>query len=476
MNGGLRKTSLCLLAGVGAFGILASSGSVAKATDSVAQLEAQMRAMQEQMRDLQRQVQAAQAASASAKSSTGEPLDLKVKWKGAPELSSSDGKFKFKVRGRVMGDYEAIDQDKKITGEDDINGVELRRARLGVEGVVFYDWKYKFEVDFAGDSSEIKDAYLAYANWAPTELSEIRFGNQYVYNSLEQLTSSRFITFMERAAFEEAFFLDRQIGAGVLLGNDHWSFQTGYFGAAPGDQETFFDDTTAFSVRGTVAPINNDTTVVHLGASYRHRDAGTLRDTAASELFRYRAHAADFHLADRFVATPRIGEDDDMFVLEGAFVYKSFSIQGEYAQLEANIPVSVAPGVSPTYNGWYVDASWFITGEMRNYEADEGVFGRTKVKNPVFGGSGGWGAWQIAGRYDVLDVGDDAQAINASTAPNAVMCTECGAQETWLIGLNWWLTDYTALKFNVNQSEISGPGVNNGATISGFGMRAQVDW
>ena len=52
-----------------------------------------------------------------------------------------------------------------------------------------------------------------------------------MYNSLEQITSSRFITFMERAAFTEAFFLDRQIGAAILAGGEHWSFQTGIYGA-----------------------------------------------------------------------------------------------------------------------------------------------------------------------------------------------------------------------------------------------------
>jgi phosphate-selective porin OprO and OprP len=473
MIGGLQKTSGYLLAGASALGILAIGGTAANASDTAA-LEAQMRAMQEQMRELQRQVNQAKSDAAAAKGSHGSDLDLKVKWKGAPELSSSDGKFKFKVRGRIMVDYDGINQDRSITGEHDVSAVELRRARLGVEGTVFYDWKYKFEVDFAGDSAEIKDAYVAYANWAPWEKSEIRFGNQYVYNSLEELTSSRFITFMERAAFTEAFFLDRQIGAGIVAGNDHWSFQTGYYGAPAGEQETYFDDTTAFSARGTVAPINNDTTVVHLGASYRHRDAGTLKDTAAAELFRYRAHGADLHLADRFVATPRVGDSDDMFVLEGAFVWKSFSVQGEYAQLETEIPTTIA-SVNPTYNGWYIDASWFITGEMRNYEADEGVFGRTKVKNPVYGGSGGWGAWQIAGRYDTIDLSDGAAAINASTAPNAVTCTDCGEQKTWLIGVNWWLTDYTALKLQVSQSEIDG-GANNGATIEGVGLRAQVDW
>jgi phosphate-selective porin OprO/OprP len=89
----------------------------------------------------------------------------------------------------------------------------------------------------------------------------------------------------------------------------------------------------------------------------------------------------------------------------GGLCLESFSVQGEYAQLETTIPISVA-SVSPTYNGWYVDASWFLTGEMRTYQADTGEFRRVKVKNPVFGVSGAWGAWQIAGRYDVIDLSD----------------------------------------------------------------------
>lgn len=467
---GLRKASLYMLAGASTLGILAGGGT-AQATD-VKQLEAQMRAMQAQMRDLQRQVGQAKAAAA-AKGSNGENIDLMVKWKGAPQLSSSDGKFKFKVRGRIMADYNSINQDRSITGERDISGVELRRARLGVEGTLYYDWKYKFEVDFASDTTHVKDAYVAYANWAPWKKSEIRAGNQYVYNSLEELTSSRFITFMERAAFTEAFFLDRQIGAAVVAGNHHWSFQSGYYGAESGDQGDFTDDSSAFSVRGTVAPINNDTTVVHLGASYRHRDAGTLDDTGAADLFRYRARGADLHLADRFIATPHIGDSDDMFVLEGAFVYKSFSVQGEYAQLQTEIPTTVAT-VNPTYNGWYIDASLFLTGEMRNYRADSGTFGRIKVKNPVFGGEGGggWGAWQIAGRYDTIDLGSNATAI---TNGGVVTCGDCGEQKTWLLGVNWWMTDHTALKLQLSQSEISG-GANNGADITGVGLRAQIDW
>ena len=475
MIGGLQKTSLCLLAGVSAFGILGTGATTAKAAN-MEQLQAQMRTMQAQMKELQRQVNQAKAEAASAKASAdagGSDLDLKVKWKGAPQLSSGDGKFKFKVRGRVMGDYNAIDQDFAITGEQDINGVELRRARLGVEGVVYYDWKYKFEVDFAGDGSEIKDAYVAYTGINFADL-EILAGNFKILNSLEDTTSSRFITFMERAAFIEAFGIDRAVGVAAHAGGDQWSFQTSYTGASSSDQETFFDDTQAWAIRGTVAPINTDTTVVHLGASYRHRNAGNLEETGVADLFRYRARGANLHLADRFVATPNFAESDDLWGLEGAVVLGRWSVQGEYSQLTADSASAIA-NASPTYEGYYIEGSVFLTDDMRNYDANPGEFRRVKVKKPVYGGSGGWGAWQLAGRYDVVNLSDGAAALNNSTAPAAVECTDCGDQETWLIGLNWWLTDYTALKFNVTQSEISG-GANDGATISGFGMRAQIDW
>jgi phosphate-selective porin OprO and OprP len=538
MTGGLKTINRYLLAGAGVIGIFAAAPEAkAQQAQDLQQIQAQIQEMQATIQALQKQVQDAKAqaaaANAAAANAGGGDLDLKVKWKGAPELSSGDGKFKFKVRGRLMVDYNGIDQDEPITFDGDINAVELRRARLGVEGVVYYDWKYKFEIEFAGDEVEIKDAYLAYANWWDAiDTSEIRIGNQYVYTSLEQITSSRFITFLERAAFTDGFLpsveADRQIGAAIVVGDEHWSFQTGAYGASVGPssgddedipgQEDFDTDKLALSVRGTVAPINREVNgvhqVLHLGASFRHRDAGKLNDCTprgsvvdgddtglgsgsfctnsdpVSALFQYSTRGADLHLADRFIDTPQFADEDNMWHLEAAFVWGPFSMQGEYAELEAdgarftnddNLTDPVTP-VNPTYTGWYVDASWYLTGETRNYEASEGLFGRTKVKNPVWGGSGGWGAWQIAGRYDVLDLSDQAEAMQV-----AYGCSECGEQQTWLFGLNWLLTDYTALKLQVSQSHITGGNNepagsrqgfnrNNGADITGVGVRWQVDW
>ena len=87
------------------------------------------------MAEVQRQINALQAQmnemKAAEKKSSGS--DLKVKWKGAPQLSSKDGKFKMKVRGRVMADYVNLNDDSGM----DRDATEFRRARLGVEGIVF---------------------------------------------------------------------------------------------------------------------------------------------------------------------------------------------------------------------------------------------------------------------------------------------------------------------------------------------------
>jgi phosphate-selective porin OprO and OprP len=231
-------------------------------------------------------------------------------------------------------------------------------------------------------------------------------------------------------------------------------------------------------------------------------------------------------------------------------------VQGEYAQLEVDLPNSTLirntstsgatgstpffnPNVTnppvgsalnpvatianpflgvpnPTYDGWYVDASLFLTGETRPYK--EGRFDRVKVKNPVsWTKGGGWGAWQIAGRYDVLDLSDSAfnnaaspvgisnftggcsnqrLGINRATDPetgpaNPPRLPLCGDQETWIVGVNWYLTDYSRIMFNYMQTELSDypvsattPVVNpntgrpgfDGATIRGFGVRTQFDW
>ena len=508
---GLSKINRYLLAAAGAIGILAAGAISAKAA-TLEQLEAAIADLQQQVKEAKAAAAAAQAAAASA---GGSDLDLKIKWKGAPEFSSGDGKFKMKIRGRLQADYNDIDQDFPITGRPDVSAAEFRRARLGVEGVVFYTVEYKFEIDFANDEVSVKDAYLEYTGLA--EDLGLRFGNFKTFNTLNDMTSSRFITFMERAALVEAWGFDRQIGAAAIYAKDHYTLSAGIFGPPVSIEEDFLEDVKTGAARVTWAPINRDVNgvhqVLHLGASWRYREnaehlrsgsngpTGQVSNPFADQLFRYRARGADLHLADRFVSTPQIFDRDTFWGLEGAVIWGPWYAAGEYTELEADIlRASFGAntgffGSDPTYTGWYAETGWFLTGETMSYK--HGEFGRIKVKNPVIGGGHGtgWGAWQIAGRYDVLDLTDKAQTIQGNPVINppstsAQNCTLCGEQNTWTIGVNWWLNDYTRFQFNYSESDINGGPLlftnaagqavsangNDGANIKGFGMRAQVDW
>ncbi len=399
--------------------------------------------LQQKQIELQAQIDALKAAQKEAEKGS----DLKVKWKGAPELSSADGKFKMKIRGRAYVDAGFVSDDDD---NEDTKATEFRTVRLGVEGVVMKDIKYKAEVDFAGNEVDLKDAYLQWKG--PVSVT---FGQFKTPNSLQEQTSSRYTTFMERASFTDAFELARQIGIGVGAGGDNWTFDAGIFRGANGSSDE--DEGETFAARATFGD-KFDNGAYHVGASYRYRKAGDDQD-----MFRYRQRPHN-HLAGRYIATDRVADSDAMFGVELAGVFGPFSAQAEYAWLKANLDAP-APGQSdPKFTGGYIDLSWFITGESRAYKG--GSFSRVKVKNPVF--EGGFGAWQIAARYDVVDLSDEGLFG--------------GEQDTWVIGVNWHLNDYTRFMFNYSKSDVenafdvSDNGADGENSIDAVGVRFQVDW
>ena len=84
---------------------------------------------------------------------------------------------------------------------------------------------YKFELDFAGNDVAVTDAFLSYESGN----AELKIGQLNNFQSLEELTSSLHTSFIERAAFTDAFGFERRVGAAVSVKNaEHtgpgWSF------------------------------------------------------------------------------------------------------------------------------------------------------------------------------------------------------------------------------------------------------------
>ena len=103
------------------------------------------------------------------------------------------------------------------------------------------------------------------------------------------------------------------------------------------------------------------------------------------------------NLADTGVIT----NVDDVTYLGGEFVgvYKSLSLQGEYNRLHATRTLAGLPRLD--FDGGYVFASWFPTGESRTMR--NGLPDRLRPLHNFSPAQGDWGALELLLRYDWFD-------------------------------------------------------------------------
>ncbi|MEW8469935.1 MAG: porin, partial [Candidatus Thiodiazotropha sp.] len=109
--------------------------------------------------------------------------------------------------------------------------------------------------------------------------------------------------------------------------------------------------------------------------------------------------------------------------LEGAWVTGPFSLQGEWMQAK----VERDTGTEPTFDGWYLQASWFLTGESRRYKQDAAKFGRIRPLSEH-------GALEAAARFSSLDLNDGE--------------IEGGSSDNLTLGLNWYINRQIRLMAN----------------------------
>ena len=441
------KNILRSSAAAAALGTLWVSPGSAQEADPRARELAEMRAEMARMAARIDSLEAELAQAESAPQASAESSDeTSIEWKGAPVISTESG-WSFKPRGRLQIDAGSIGAPSS-TGADTGFGSEIRRARLGVEGDIPGGFGYKFEVDFAGGEVEIVDAIATYGHGGLT----ISAGQHNTFQGLEELTSSRFISTMERAAFTDAFGFERRVGLSAQFESGAVLVQGGAFTDNVADLS---NENWSVDGRAVFMPKLGETQL-HLGGSLHYADY-----EAGSEL-RYRQRPFVHFTDERFIDTGSFGAASELGMgLEAAAIRGPFHAAAEGFWQKADRPGALA---DPTFFGGYAEVGMFLTpGDSRGYKG--GTFDRVKPANPV--GEGGFGAVQVNVRYDRLDL-VDAGLIG-------------GTQDGYAVSLVWTPTDYTRLMMNYGRMQydnaaLPAAGGDSSYGVDAFGVRAQIDF
>ncbi len=315
----------------------------------------------------------------------------------------------------------------------------------------------------------------------------------------DMTASSRCMTFMERSAYSEAIELNQNFVTGLWL-NDQYldkrvTYEASVFrndlnsstGVSYGDGEggiqgrltalPYYEDDgrdlVHIAISGGIR--SNDTTNFH---QFQLRARQTLRDDDP---------AGGVTNADnnRLIDTGTINANSQSILgTEFLWIRGPFSVQSEYGwnYINGATATAIKTLTSPqdyVFSGGYLQLAYTLTGENRAYDQNGGTLARE-----YYGKSGpysnaywirdedgnvhcGTGAWEVAGRYDYVDLND---GLGANRIVGGVM-------KGFTLGLNWYLnTNFNVMFDWVYDQRSDVPAGTASGWVSGIGTEVQFQF
>ncbi len=362
-------------------------------------------------------------------------------------LRFRDPDLEFRIGGRLHADAAFFDDDT-LDIEDD---VEIRRGRLYLAGRIVDDFRFKVEYDFSPSRPGWRNVWGKYQ---PNRRVAFTVGNFVAPFGLEDVASSNHSTFMERSVssaltpgFQTGARVDFNGWIGERRSRNRWTLALAGVTDPMAQTSNDFHRSEHWSVlsRTTFAPIARRRTVIHFGASAEFRDM--INDSTYSISAR-----PESGLAPPIVRTGGLADVDTMVAVgaEAAALFGPVLLQGEYRraflQRKAGRP-------DPSFDGGYVQASWVVTGERRQYNRNAGLFEGVSPRSD-------WGAVELAVRASQIDLRDET--------------VDGGRARDLTLGVNWYIRSNVRLMFNYIYVDGKQPGTGFAADPQIFQLRFQV--
>ena len=396
-------------------------------------------------------------------------------------FESADGNFKYKIDGRIMLDTGFVANDKDAAGENTLRtDTRFRRLRFGIKGYLHDDWKGEFDFDIrtkktgsdldsSSDAIKAKDMWIGYTGFKNTS---IMIGNHKPMFSIGEMISSRWGTFMEAASVIEAFAPGRRMGLSVINGDEkyYWlgvTLMGDEYDAEPSDSNEGW----GVSTRAIAIPYMSDdrNTVVHIGINYLNAKAQGNEGVGKMDIkvgpeaeFVYSVEKGEY---PEYMKAKNIDGSNrqQVYGLEVAGKWHKLSWIAEYMKCDIE---TVDNYPEPSFDGFYVMASYFLSDDQRPYDAGDAEFAGIIPK-------GKWGAHELAVRYSELDLNDrfsqDGGDIRNGT----------GKAEAITLAYNWYINNNFLVKTNYIHTKYDENATGDGNDYTGndkldiFGMRFQ---
>jgi phosphate-selective porin OprO and OprP len=409
--------------------------------------------------EIQREEQAAKEKEMPVVSSVGE--------RGV-SFRSADGRNEVRLRGVFQADERFFLGDS--IGTDTF---VLRKVRPIIEGTVADIYDFRIMPDFGNGKAVLQDAYAAgrFAPWA-----KVTIGKMKQPIGLERLQQDVDTRLVERA-FPTDIAPNRDIGVdlhGDLL-DRRLEYDIGYFhGVADGGSSDAFNaeqdnnNDKDWAARLFATPFRNSPGPFQglgLGVAANYADltgsspAGTntvqtsnlptYPTPAQLTFFSYRTNGpnATFAAGERLRISP-----------QAYWYWGQFGAMAEYIVVQQDVARTLTNNTTRSSrlsnNAWQVQLSYMLTGE------DE-TFGSIKPLRPFELGKGGWGAWEVVGRYSALTVDDAAFAGGASSYADPTVSAKSAKE--WSVGLNWYINWYVKLQLDYSRTRFQWGG---GGTVA----------
>lgn len=373
-----------------------------------------------------------------------DPRTFQVYWDDTIRMRTDDGRFNLALHGRFQLDFGFFNQPqdlqylwnpalRDIYFESTDDGVEIRNAWFGMAGSMYDNMSFYIQWNFAKNRTAQLETFLAFHE-IPV-VGNMRIGRFREPFSFQDLTALANITFHEDAlpkVFTPSYQTGIEFYDTLLDDRMSWQLAMTYTTDSAGDGGG--DGSRNVTGRVTGLPIFEDggRRLVHLGAAYSYRNT---KDTV-----RYRQRP-ESNLAPFYLDTgPFFAENTRLLGLEAAAVWGPWSLQSEY--IRSDVRTRLAG--SRSFDGWYAESAFFLTGEHMPYNRARGIFGGVKPQRNFNQWDNespkGWGAWQVAARYSTVDLNDGP--------------IRGGTQENWSLGLNWFLNPVTRISLNYIRSSV----------------------